>query len=57
MASIPGAPGIQRRRCGMAEVVPFLIPIAVFFVIGIVAQMAVLRESKRLDRQRGDTRE
>jgi len=41
----------------MAEVVPFLIPIAVFFVIGIVAQMAVLRESKRLDRQRGDTRE
>jgi len=57
MANVPGAPGIQRRRCGMAEVVPFLIPIAVFFVIGIVAQVAVLRESKRLERQRGDTRE
>jgi len=41
----------------MTEAVPFLIPIAVFFVIGIVSQVAVLRESKRLDRQRGDTRE
>lgn len=32
----------------MMEVVPFLIPVAVFLALGITAQVATLREAERL---------
>jgi hypothetical protein len=32
----------------MIEVVPFLIPVAVFLAIGIAVQVATLREAERL---------
>jgi hypothetical protein len=36
----------------MAEALPFLIPIAVFFIVGLIARVATLREGQRLLRQR-----
>jgi len=40
--------GAIREVSGMMEVVPFLIPVAVFLALGITAQVATLREAERL---------
>lgn len=38
----------------MTQALPFLIPIAVFFGIGLIARVAVLRELKRVDKSQSE---
>ena len=51
-----GAPEYKTRGCGMKEAVPFLIPIVVFFIIGLVTRIASVREMTRYEQQQDHSR-